>query len=60
MKYAEPKDVNYTIQILKQLKDKLKMQESYALKTLEPSINRMLLELDQMLMTHDMESRRAV
>lgn len=60
MKYAEPKDVNYTIQILKQLKDKLKMQESYALKTLEPSINRMLLELDQMLMTHDMESRREV
>jgi hypothetical protein len=59
MKYAEPKDVNYTIQILKQLKDKLKMQESYALRLLEPSINRMLLELDQMLMSHDMENRRA-
>lgn len=58
MKYAEPQDVNYAIQILKQVKDKLKMQESYALKKLEPSINRMLLELDQMLMEHDMQSRR--
>jgi len=49
MKFAEPKDVNMTIQVLKQLKDKLKMQQSYSIKIMEPSINRMLLELEDML-----------
>lgn len=47
--YAEPKDIQYTIQILQLAKDKLKMNESYALSKLEPSINRMIMQLEEML-----------
>lgn len=49
MKYAEKNDVNYCIQILKFARDKLKMNESYAEKKITPSINRMILELEDML-----------
>lgn len=49
MKYAEPKDVNYCIQILKLAKDKLIINESYAEQKIVPSINRMILELEDML-----------
>lgn len=49
MKYAEPKDINYTIQILKVAKDKLIMNQSYAENKIVPSINRMILELEDML-----------
>lgn len=48
MKYAELKDIDLVIQVLKQLKDKLKVQESYALKLIETSINRVILELEDM------------
>jgi hypothetical protein len=60
MRYAEPKDVNYTIQILKTARDKLiSTNEEYHIRVTKmiPSINRMILELDQMLMSHDMENR---
>jgi hypothetical protein len=49
MKYAETKDVNYCIQILKVARDKLKANESYAEAKLTPSINRMILELEDMI-----------
>lgn len=48
MKYAQSKDVNLAIQVLRQLRDKLKTQDSYALKLIEPSINRVILELEDM------------
>lgn len=49
IKYAEPKDIHYTIEILRASLDKLKMNESYALSKLEPSINRMIMQLEEML-----------
>jgi len=49
MKYAEPKDVNYCIQILKLAKDRLKINQSYAERKIVPSIDRIILELEDML-----------
>lgn len=49
MKYAEPKDINYCIQILKLAKDKMVMNDSYATPKIVPSINRVILELEDMI-----------
>ena len=43
---AESKDINYTIQLLKVIKDKQK--DTYAEHKIVPSINRMILELEAM------------
>lgn len=50
MKYCEPKDINYCIQILKTTRDKFKLPEfEYSSAKIIPSINRMILELEDML-----------
>lgn len=51
MKYCQPKDVNYCIEILKNLKDKFNMNPEfeYSKTKIIPSINRMILELEDML-----------
>lgn len=50
LKYAETKDVNYCIQILKVARDKFNLPEfEYSSRKMIPSINRMILELEEML-----------
>jgi len=49
-KYAEPKDIQYCIQVLKLARDKMQMQlsDSYSAQKMLPSINRVILELEDL------------
>lgn len=48
-KYASNKDIHFCIQVLKMARDKLNMTESYTKIKLVPSMNRVILELEDMI-----------